>query len=395
MDAIDNEPLREPPQPRPGRRLRRCASIEDVGSAARRSLPGPCFDWLDGGAGAEVTLRANRAAFERVSFRPRVLVDVAERELATVACGTRLAFPAVLAPIGLAGIVRPGAEPAVARAAGRAGIAYCVSAGASTPIEEVARAATGPLWFQLYLWRGSDVQERLLARAERCGCETLVLTVDTPVGARRERDIRNDFRVPLSFTLRQHLANAVRYPGWSWRALRGPDVSFGNLEETRGGALAQVMSRLHDASTTFDHVRRLRERWPGRLVVKGILAPEDAVEAVECGADAVVVSNHGGRQLDGAPATLDALAAVAAAVGVRGEVLVDGGVRRGADIAKALALGARAVLVGRPYLYGLAAGGEAGVDHVLDLLRRELDVTLALLGRPSVADLDPSAVRVG
>jgi isopentenyl diphosphate isomerase/L-lactate dehydrogenase-like FMN-dependent dehydrogenase len=384
----------EPPVPRLGRALRRAASVDDVRSVARRRLPAACFDWLDGGAGAETTLRANAAAYETISLRPRVLVDVSKRDLSTTVCGTRVSLPVLLAPVGLAGIVYPGAELAAARAAGRAGTVFCVSSGASTRIEDIARAASGPLWFQLYLWRGDDLQERLVSRAEACGCDALVLTVDTPVSARRERDIRNGFRVPLTFSPVDRAANLLRRPRWSWRAMRHPAVGFAHLEDagSREGPLASVMERLHDPSTTFEHVRRLRERWHRRLVVKGILDPADAVLAVDCGADAIVVSNHGGRQLDGAPASIDAVAEVAAAVAGRAEVLLDGGIRRGTDVVKAIALGAKAVLIGRPYLYGLAADGEAGVTHVLELLRTELDVALALLGQPSVASIDGTAI---
>lgn len=379
----------DPVAPRIHRALRRAASVADVRAIAARKLPGPCFDWVDGGANGETTLRANIAAFERISLRPRVLVDVSKRNLSTTLCGSPVSLPVLLAPVGLAGIVRPRAELLAARAAGEAGTVACISAGSSVSLEEIARAATGPLWFQLYLWQGDDLQERLVARAEACGCDALLLTVDTPVSARRERDIRNGFGLPL----RLSPSTLARHPTWSWRAYRGLAVGFANLDAPpEGGSLASVMERLHNPGTTADHVRRLRERWPRRLVIKGILTAEDAALAVECGADGVVVSNHGGRQLDQTPASLDALAEVVAAVGSRAEVLLDGGVRRGTDVVKALALGARGVLIGRPYLYGLAADGEAGVSYVLELLRRELDVALALLGRPTLESIDRTAL---
>lgn len=377
---------------RVSRALARAASIDDLREIARRRLPAGCFDWADGGANAEVTLRANRSAFERIGLRARQLVDVSSRDQSTTVCGSDVSSPILLAPVGLAGIIRPGAEALAARAAGGFGTVYCLSSGSSVPLEAVAAAATGPLWFQAYLWRGG-VYEQLIRRAAASGYETLVVTVDTPVSARRRRDIRNGFTIPPSFSTRQWLQNFVRHPGWTWDFLRAPEVGFANLSATSGRApVAEMMDRLHDPSATDVQLSGVRDLWSGRLLVKGILSADDAVRALACGADGVIVSNHGGRQLDGAPATLAVLPEVVEAVGSRSAVLIDGGIRSGADVVKAIALGADAVLIGRPYLYGAAVGGEDGVLHALQILYDEVDTCLGLLGRTTIRELDRSAI---
>ena len=374
--------------------LDRAAGIADLRELARRRLPKACFDWLDGGAGSESTVRANVEAFQRLALRPRALVDVSHRDQSTTVAGSATTLPVLLAPAGLAGILRPGAELAAARAAAAEGTVYCVSAGSSASLEEIARAVDVPLWFQLFLWRDHALVSELAMRAERSGYEALVVTVDTPVSGRRERDIRNGFTVPFELRGLERTRLAVRRPGWTWRAWRNPPVGFANLAAADGEptALAAAMDRLHDASATFGELERLRERWPGRLVVKGIMSAEDAARCVDCGADAIVVSNHGGRQLDGTLSTLAALPSVASAVDGRADVLLDGGVRHGTDVVKAVGLGAAAVLVGRPYLYGIAAAGEQGARRALAILREEIDVALAVIGCPHLRDVDESVL---
>ena len=374
--------------------LDRAAGIADLRELAFRRLPQACFDWLDGGAGSESTLRANVEAFDQVALRPRALVDVSRRDQSASVAGRTTALPVLLAPAGLTGILRPGAELAAARAAAAEGTVYCVSAGSSVSLEEIARAVEGPLWFQLFLWRDPAVVADLTTRAKRNGYDVLVVTVDTPVSGRRERDIRSGFAVPVRFRGVERARAALRRPGWTWRAWRCPPVGFANLTRSDGAPvpLAAAMDQLHDASTTFGELERVRERWPGRLVVKGIMSAEDADRCVRCGADAVVVSNHGGRQLDGVPSTLSVLPSIVDAIDGRADVLLDGGVRHGTDVVKAVALGAAAVLVGRPYLYGIAAAGEPGARRALAILREEIDICLAVIGRPRLRDVDGTAL---
>ena len=366
------------------------ASYDDVRRAARRRVPRAVFEFVDGGAGAETTLRANRDAFEQVVFDPRFLVDVAQRETATTVLGERVAFPVLLAPAGLARLVHPEGELAAARAAGAAGTVFCVSTASSYSLEEIADAASGPLWFQLYLWRSEQVVDGLVDRARAAGYAALVLTIDVPVVGNRERDVRNGVSLRPKLD-RRAVLDGARRPAWTYRWFRGPDVTFANLVDVVPGGVAEIAAfvdrELGAASATWDDLDRLRRRWDGPLVVKGILSVDDAQEAVRRGADAVYVSNHGGRQLDGSPATLDVLPRIAEAVGDRAEVLLDGGVRRGEDAVKARALGARAVLAGRPWFHALAAGGEAVLARQLGLLRDGVDRTLALLGVPRLDDV--------
>jgi L-lactate dehydrogenase (cytochrome) len=372
------------------------ASINDLREVARRKLPRVCFDWLDGGAYGEITLARNTRALERLTLLPRYLVDVSQRKLSTEVCGTALSMPIMLSPTGLNRIAHRDGEYAVARAAGNAGTVFCVSTASSASLEEIARVASGPLWFQLYLWRGRDVYEGLVRRAHDAGYEVLVVTVDVPLVSTRERDVRNGFTLPLKLSWR-HRLEALRHPSWLWGYLTGPDITFGNLTDVGVGSNAARIAQLinnefNDPSATYDNLRRLRELWPGRLFVKGTLTAEDAERAIAEGVDGIIVSNHGGRQLDHAPATIDVLPEIVNAVGDRVDVIVDSGFRRGSDVVKALALGARAVMVGRPYLFGLAADGEAGVTTALEILRTELDVCLGLVGRPTVEALDPSVI---
>jgi isopentenyl diphosphate isomerase/L-lactate dehydrogenase-like FMN-dependent dehydrogenase len=378
--------------------LARAFTIDDLRRLARRRLPRAVFDFVEGGAGDERTVVRNRAAFERLLFQPKVLVDVSKREQATVVFGDRIETPVLLSPTGMAGLCWPKGEVAAARAAHEAGTIYTLSTHSSCSIEEVASGAPGPLWFQLYVWQNRDLTRSFVERARAAGYRALLLTVDVPVISRRERDLRNGFTVPPRLTARNVL-DTVRRVGWIRRVLFGPRLTLANLVGAPGAprtdivTLAGVANRQVDPSIAWGDLVWFRSLWSGPLLLKGVLTAADARRAAEHGVDGLVVSNHGGRQLDGVPATIEALPEIVDAVGGRIDVLLDGGVRRGADVVRALALGARAVMVGRPYLYGLAAGGPAGVRHAIETLAREVDQVLALVGVPRVGDLDRTIVR--
>jgi L-lactate dehydrogenase (cytochrome) len=378
------------------RRVPELLCVEDYRRLARRRLPRLAFDFIDGGADGEVTLRRNVAAFERLSLRPRHLVDVSSRSLETTVLGERVGLPVLIAPTGMSRVAGRGGDVAGARAAAAHGAVFVLSTMSSDPIEEVRAAASGSLWFQLYLWAERTILERLLDRARAAGCRALVVTVDVPVIGNRRRDSRNGFSLPPKVRWRT-AADLLRHPRWLAHAPSA--VGAAHFLDDAGvrpsGAMehARLVNRLLvNPGSTWTDLTWLRERWEGPLLVKGTLTAEDARLAVECGVDGIVVSNHGGRQLDGTPASIDALVEVAEAVGDQVELLVDGGLRQGTDVIKARALGARAVLVGRPWLYGLAAGGEAGVAGVLEILRTEIDRALALLGRPRFDDVDASVL---
>jgi L-lactate dehydrogenase (cytochrome) len=378
--------------------LARAFTIDDLRRLARRRLPRAVFDFVEGGAGDEQTVVRNRAAFERLLFQPKVLVDVSKREQATVVFGNRIETPVLLSPTGMAGLCWPKGEVAAARAAREAGTIYTLSTHSSCSIEEVAAGSPGPLWFQLYVWQNRDLTRSFVERARAAGYRALLLTVDVPVISRRERDLRNGFTVPPRLTARNVL-DTVRRVGWIRRVLFGPRLTLANLVGAPGAprtdivTLAGVANRQVDPSIAWGDLVWFRSLWSGPLLLKGVLTAADARRAAEHGVDGLVVSNHGGRQLDGVPATIEALPEIVDAVGGRIDVLLDGGVRRGADVVRALALGARAVMVGRPYLYGLAAGGPAGVRHAIETLAREVDQVLALVGVPRVGDLDRTIVR--
>jgi len=373
--------------------VRPAASIEDLRREARRRLPRMAFDFIDGGADAETTLRANRAAFEALALRPRTLADVSQRDTSATIFGERYALPLAIAPTGMSRIAAKVGDLAGARAAARAGVGFTLSTMSSHSIEEVAAAAPeAGLWFQLYLWRDPEIAPRLVERARRAGYRVLVLTTDVPVVGNRLRDRRNGFVFPPKIRPRTAL-DLLRHPRWLVQAPAA--MSFANVESDSRAPMehARLVGALLGSDTaTWERFDRLREQWDGPLVVKGVMNAEDAVRAADHGADGIVVSNHGGRQLDGVQATIEALPEIAAAVGSRLEVLLDSGVRRGSDLVRARALGARACLVGRPWLYGLAADGERGVDAALDLFATELDRTLALLGVPRFDDIDASAL---
>ena len=375
------------------------ASLNDYRELARRRLPRQIFDYVDGGAFGEVTLAANRDDFHSIRFRQRVLRDVSTRRLATTVLGEEIALPVILAPVGFGGMFARRAEVQAARAAERAGIPFCESTLSICSVEEVAAAVRRPLWFQLYVMKDRSYAEDLMARAQAVGCTTMILTVDLPVVGQRYRDVRNGISGPVSSVgrLRRGL-DLVRHAGWVRDvALGGKPLTFGNLEKALPEARVPAdfqgwVASQFDPSVTWEDLAWLREHWRGNIALKGIMDPEDAREAVDRGVEAIIVSNHGGRQLDDVPSTIHALPAVADAVGDRCEVLMDGGVRSGLDVVKALSLGARACLVGRPWAYAVAARGEAGVDHILRIMREEMLVTLGLTGVNDVGDLDRSAL---
>jgi L-lactate dehydrogenase (cytochrome) len=375
------------------RRLAAAATVADLRVLARRRTPSVVFHYTDGGADGEISLARNRAAFERVEFQPRVLRDVSTVDTSASILDRPSALPIVLAPTGFTRMMHHEGEIAVARAAGAAGIPYALSTMGTTSVSELAAAAPGTRrWFQLYLWRDRERSRDLVRLAREGGYEALVLTVDAPVAGRRLRDVRGGLTIPPSLTLRTFVDGALR-PWWWFNLLTTRPLSFATFSRWEG-TVAELADHMFDPSATVADIAWLRETWPGKLVVKGIQGVEDACDVVAAGADAVVVSNHGGRQLDRSPVPLEVLPAVAAAVGDRAEVYVDGGVLSGADAVAAVCLGARAVLVGRAYLYGLMAGGEAGVRRVLDILAGEVRQTMQLLGVTSTAELTADRARL-
>jgi (S)-mandelate dehydrogenase len=374
--------------------LHKAVGIEDLRAIARRRAPRFVFDFVDGGAEDEITLRANRESFERLRFRPRTLVDVSQRSLGTTILGKPSALPAVVGPVGLLGLSWRHGDLEMARAAAAAGVPFALSTTSMDSLEDVARAAGGGrLWFQCYVFAERAVSEGLIRRAAATGYEALVITSDFPVSGKRERDLRSGLRPSAQLTFRTKL-EILRHPRWlAMVATRRP--RFVNVErELPAGrsATAFMPSSMFDPTLDWDDFRRFREMWKGKLLLKGVLRVDDAARAVECGADGVVLSNHGGRQLDGAIPGMDALPDVAREIGGRASILVDGGVRRGSDMAKALARGAEAVILGRAVNYGLAAGGAAGVTRALHILGDEFDRTLALTGCLSPADLSPDLI---
>jgi L-lactate dehydrogenase (cytochrome) len=391
--------LRELVRPRrlPGdatdRRLARAATVGDLREQARRRAPRAVFDYTDGAAGAEISLRRMRDAFARVEFCPSVLRDVSAVDPSTTVLGAGAALPLAFAPTGFTRLMHTEGEVAVGRVAERVGIPTALSTMGTTSLEALAEAAPGARrWFQLYLWRDREASAALVERAAAAGYEALVLTVDTPVAGPRLRDVRNGFTIPPALSLRT-MANAARHPAWWVDLLTTEPLEFASLRSW-GGTVAELVDRVFEPGATLADVRALRAGWSGRLVVKGVLGADDARAVVDAGADAVVVSNHGGRQLDRAPTPLEQLPGIVRAVGDRAEVYLDGGILDGADVVAAVAFGARACLVGRAYLYGLMAGGERGVQRVADILAREVTRTMQLLGVTSIAELTPDRVRL-
>jgi L-lactate dehydrogenase (cytochrome) len=382
--------------PTPSPSSPRVVNIADLRRIAKRRLPRVVFDYIDGGADDELTLRENTRAFDDVRFRPRQCVATPNVDLHTTVLGATFAVPFLLAPVGFARMFYPRGEAIAARAAGDAGTAYILSTFSGTRLEEVRQHATGPLWYQLYVPGGRAVAEATMDRARASGYTVLVVTVDTPVSGMRERDLRNGIRPLLAGELRgslPHLWQFVTRPRWvaGYLADGAPRV-FPNVVLPGVGPMpcGDVGTLLENTVVTWADLPWIRAAWKGPVIVKGVHTDDDARRAVDAGADAVVVSNHGGRQLDGVPASIRALPSVVEAVRGRVEVLVDGGIRRGSHIAKALCLGARAVLVGRAYAWGLAAAGARGVDRAIEILRADLVRTLHLLGCPAASELDAS-----
>ena len=381
------------------RRLARAASVDDLRRIAKRRLPGGVFDYIDGAAEDERTLAANQAAYAATSFRPRVLRGIEKVEIESSLLGRPLAYPLVLAPTGFTRIADPQGELAVARAAARAGIPYTLSTLSTRSIEEVRAVSDGRLWFQVYAWRDRGLVREMIDRAAAAGYEALVLTVDTAVLGRRERDVRRGFSLPPTLGPGT-VVDGVLHPGWTWSFVRNEPIRFANVvgRDVGYGAspvtLSDYINTQFDPALAWEDVDWLRSVWEGPIVLKGVQTVEDAILAAERGVTAVALSNHGGRQLDGAPAAFSLVAPVADAVGGRVEIVCDGGVRRGSDIAKAVAAGATAAMAGRAYLYGLGAAGERGVDRVLEWFRADLVRTMSLVGAATVADLDRSLIEI-
>jgi L-lactate dehydrogenase (cytochrome) len=377
----------------PEARAARCDTIAELRAMAQRTVPRPIFDYADGAAWDEVTARRNREAFNDVTLHPRALTDVSQVDLRTTVLGSEIALPIMAAPTGLTGLQHTDGELAVARAAHAAGTLTTLSTMASYTFEEVAEASPGRRWFQLYVQSDRGLVDSLLERARANGYEALVLTVDVQVAGVRERDVRNGFSIPPRITLKT-LGQGFTHPRWSAGFVANPRMVPVNLgyKGSTSATLSSAVNRMFDPTVTWKDLDDLRARWNGPLVIKGVMRADDAVRCVEHGADALVVSNHGGRQLDGAAASIEALPAIVDAVGDRCEVYLDSGIRRGTDILKALALGARAVMVGRALMYGLGAAGEPGVRRAFAILENELRIALALAGYPRAADLSPDVV---
>ena len=370
---------------------REAYNIADLREMARRRLPKGIFEFVDRGSEDEVALRNNRTAFERIRLKPRTLVDVSGRSQEITLFGNPQKMPIIIAPTGTAGLMCYHGEIGLARAAAAAGIPFTLATGSMTAMETIAAQAGGRLWFQLYMWPDRSLSHQLVERAKAAGFEALVVTVDGAAAGNREYNLRNGFTVPFTFT-RRNVTDVLMHPGWMFGVLARYVFTTGMPRyenypsELRNKITARPMgkSMLRNDSLTWDDLRVLRKIWPHTLIVKGILHPQDALLAADCGADAVIVSNHGGRNLDSSMAPIEVLPEVVDAVGKRITVIVDSGFRRGSDVVKALALGAQAVLIGRPTLYGTAVGGEAGAARAIDLFREEIDRVLALLGCPGI-----------
>ena len=376
--------------------MKQFPSIEDLRVQARRKIPKMFFEYADSGSYSQETLRANRADFEKLKLRQRVLVNVDQRSTATTILGEPVPVPLARGPIGLGGMMHGDGEIMACRAAQAAGIPYTLSTMSINSIEDVAAAVDKPFWFQLYVMRDRGFIRELVQRAAAAKCSALMLTVDLQVLGQRHSDVRNGLTVPPELKLKNIIDIATK-PAWAFSILRGKRKTFGNLAGHVKGmeninSLAAWTASQFDPTLSWKDVEWVKSLWPGKLILKGILDVDDAKIAVTTGADAISVSNHGGRQLDGAPSAISALPRVVDAVGSEVEILFDSGVRTGADIMRALAQGARACIIGRSYIYGLGAGGQAGVSHVVELLRKEFDVTMALCGVKSVAEISRDVI---
>ena len=367
-------------------------SIEDLRQRAKRNVPKMFFDYAEAGSYAQETLRSNRADLEKIKLRQRILLDVDKRDTSTTILGEKVPVPIALGPIGLGGMMYGDGEIHACRAAQAAGIPYTLSTMSINSIEDVAGAVDKPFWFQLYVMRDRGFIKELIQRAAAAKCSALMLTVDLQVLGQRHADVRNGLTVPPEIKIR-NVIDIMTKPAWAWSILKGKRKTFGNLAGHVQGmeninSLAAWTASQFDPTLSWKDVEWIKSLWPGKLILKGILDVEDARIAARCGADAISVSNHGGRQLDGAPSAISALPRVVDAVGSQIEVMFDSGIRTGSDIVRALALGARSCIVGRSYIYGLGAGGEAGVAHAIGILGREFDVTMALCGVKNARDID-------
>jgi L-lactate dehydrogenase (cytochrome) len=370
--------------------------IEDLRDLARRRVPRAFFDYADSGSYSEGTLRANRTDLEKIMLRQRVLVDVSARSQETTILGEKVSVPLILAPVGLTGMQHGDGEILAAQAAEESGIPFTLSTMSICSIEDVAAGTRKPFWFQLYVIKDRSFSKDILERAQKAGCKTLVLTVDLQVLGQRHRDIKNGMTVPPEIRI-ANLIDIATKPAWALSVLKGKRKTFGNLAGHVKGmdnvnSLGTWIQSQFDPALSWKDVEWIKSIWPGKLVIKGILDVDDARTAVKLGADALVVSNHGGRQLDGAPSSISALPRLADAVGSDLEVMFDGGIRTGADIMRALALGAKSCMIGRAYAWGLGAGGKAGVKRAIEILQKELDVTMALTGKNTIAEIGPDVL---
>ncbi len=367
-------------------------TVGDAREISKRKLPKMVWDFIDGGADGELAITANRRSLNDIKLRPKFLTDVSNRDISANIFGERAELPFILSPSGMATIAHPQGELAVAKAAGRAGAIFCVSTASGYTLEEIASVSNGRLWFQLYLWGDEEVVNSLIDRAGNSGYEALVVTVDVPVVGKRERDLANGMSLPVRIRPKNAL-NTLRKPKWLLGLLNGPDITFANLAGFAAGddasSIGEYTDReLVDQTRTWDDLELIRKRWSGPLLVKGVMTPEDAISAIDAGADGIIVSNHGGRQMSFVPGVASIFESVVHAVGHRAEVFLDGGIRRGEDIIKARAIGATAACGGRPWYWGLAAGGEQGVEKVLSVLAADVDRTLALLGEEKFANVN-------
>ena len=379
------------------RRLQRAANISDLRRLAKRRLPAGIFDYIDGAAEDEVTMHRNTAAFSKYDFVPRVLRDVSDIDTSSSFLGQNLKYPIIFSPTGFTRIADSEGELAVARVAARHQLPYCLSTLSTRSIEEVSAVSAGSKWFQVYVWRDRELVKDMLARAQREGYEAIMLTVDTAVLGKRERDVRRGFTLPPTLGL-ETILDGIMHPAWTWDFVRHDPITFANISTSSKAAtgtavtLSDFISEQFDPALSWNDIAWFREHWNGPIILKGVQSVADAVQAQQMGVDAVALSNHGGRQLDSAPTPLDLLAPVSEATGGTLPLICDGGIRRGSDIIKAIALGASVCTMGRTYLYGLGAAGEAGVEKALTLLTSDLERTMALCGVRSLAEITPELV---
>ncbi len=391
--------LREFERDRAQRRLRKAADVDDLRRIAKRRLPGGVFDYIDGGAEDERSAQSNVDGFAKIEFKPRVLNDVSDVDTSTTLLGKQIPLPLALSPTGFGRIAHSQGELAVARAAQRAGLPYSLSTMGTRSIEEVATVNSGTKWYQVYTWKDRGLVEEMVQRAKACDYDALLLTVDTAVLGRRERDVRRGFTLPPKIGL-DTIVDGALHPGWTLDFLRNDPITFANVSSADGGDgsstavnLSQYINSQFDQALSWADVDWLQSIWDGPVVLKGIQTVADARLAVEAGCEGIMLSNHGGRQLDDAPSIIELVAPVADAVAGQIDIICDGGVRRGSDIVKAVSLGATACSIGRPYLYALGAAGEAGVDHLLEFFAEGFSRTMQLCGARNVAELTPELVR--